>query len=181
MVKVVPFLLANDWASQGCTFHIQSWYYHLLSMNLFTCECSTQVFMSFPQLSHFFAAFIPTSMKGIAVTKFRVGIYLQKSMRLMTLNTQNPSSWCFHWCIFQKGLAANDPVVLIYFLLTQHPKSKVWKWKDSFDTNWSNKCDGNNRCGYEVRKKGFLSGEPRCRDALELCEVFVRFQNWITL
>ena len=35
---------------QGCLFHTQSWYYHLLPMNLFTCGMYNQVFLRIPQV-----------------------------------------------------------------------------------------------------------------------------------
>ena len=35
---------------QGCLFHTQSWYYHLLPTNLFTCGIYKQVFLRIPQV-----------------------------------------------------------------------------------------------------------------------------------
>lgn len=42
VVNLAPSLLVNGGTFWGCSIYTQSWYYHLLPINLFTCEMSKQ-------------------------------------------------------------------------------------------------------------------------------------------
>ncbi len=67
-------------------FYTKSRYYHLLPVNLFACGMFLQVFGKIPHLSRSFVVSVPTCLKRVAGIKFRMSIYVQKSMMLMRQN-----------------------------------------------------------------------------------------------
>ena len=71
---------------RGCPFHSQSWYYHLVPINLFPHSTSFCVF-SRP---------VPTYLKHIAYIQLRKGSYLQKKQWSWWDKSLNTSSlYCF--------------------------------------------------------------------------------------
>lgn len=72
-----PILACEPLTYQGCPFHTQSRWYHLLPIILFTCE-----------ISRSFLASVPTCLERVAAIKFTFNIYLQNINKVdgQTLN-----------------------------------------------------------------------------------------------
>ncbi len=87
--NLTPSLIVNDWAFQECSFYTQSWYYHLLPINLRTCG----MFQVFSEHSitfsvFFFFAPIPIFLKVLQASNSEC-LYIsrkKKKIKLISLD-----------------------------------------------------------------------------------------------
>lgn len=124
--ELPPCLLVNSWAFLCCPFHTQSWYYHLLLNNQFSCWVfHTSDFRAFHNIPGLFFFFVPTCLKRAPKS------IVQKSIKLMRKNIK--CSLCTVFTLFYLRFTLRHNFLGIRVVYSCWLKNMQWlKWRGAF-------------------------------------------------